>query len=395
MKSKKYVFLAVLFLFMSAYALAQPSNQSTIEELEAQVAELDKTFNVAARKYVSAYFDLSDQYYKIKDYEKAYANAVKGLRLDSYNMPMQYRAAEYEIKIKDYDLAYSRLNYIIEKNEDKKTVKAARKLLKKIPQGKIAELENLVIQPMYEKSILLVFYPGVEDVYKSSIAQRIEQEYKLTVKTADFMEAEDTGNCRSTWDEYLVGAVQSVIVNGSEAVIKQVLKAWGLTESDLETPAGREAFLMNVFYMSGYSEEDWLAFKSNYEDQYDANALIKQVKKSYKIDSDCFGILAVTAKDIYSGSENNNFLFGLASNNIAVMSLNRFVKYTDDKSIAMKRSVMQAFASTGHVLGIPRCSTPQCARAYPDSLAEQDAKDDVLCQICIKNVNELYASLKE
>ncbi|MBO4532231.1 MAG: hypothetical protein J5726_00840 [Treponema sp.] len=395
MKMKKCILFTALFLFIFARATAQQSNQNKIEELEAQVAELDKTFNVSARKYVSAYFDLSDEYYTIKDYEKAYTNAVKGLRLDSYNMPMQYRAAEYEINNQQYDLAYPRLTYIIEKDDEQKTAKAAKKLLKKIPKDKISELEKLVIQPMFEKSILVVFYPGVEDVYKSAIAQRIEQEYKLTVKTADFSEQENTGNLRNNWDDYLDETVNDVLSRSSEMSLEQILNAWNLTLSDLETSEGKEAFLVNLFLMLGYPEQDYLDFKAQYEDQYDANALINQVKKNYKIDSDCFGILAVTAKDIYSGSENNNFLFGLSSGNTAVMSLNRFVKYTDDKSIAMKRTVMQAFSSVGHVIGIARCSTPLCARAYPNSLAEQDAKDDVLCQTCINNVNKLYASLKQ
>ena len=395
MKLKKSILFATLFLFVFAQIIAQQSNHTKIEELEAQVTELDKTFNVSARKYVSAYFDLSDEYYKIKDYEKAYINAVKGLRLDSSNMSMQYRAAECEIKNKEYDLAYPRLTYIIEKNDDKNTVKAAKKLLKKIPQDKISQLENLVVQPMFEKSILVVFYPEVEDVYKTAIAQRIEQEYKLTVKTADFSEAENTNNLRNTWKDFLKETIQDIIDQNSPEAINSALNAMNITKEDLDTIEGMEFFLENLFYGWGYSEEDWTNLKTQHEPQYDANALIIQIKNNNKITSNCFGILAVTSKDIYSGSDNNNFLFGLASGNIAVMSLNRFVKYTDDKAVAMKRTVMQAFASVGHVIGIPRCSTPLCARAYPDSLAEQDQKNDVLCQTCINNVNKVYASLKQ
>ena len=347
-------------------------------------------FNVSARKYVSAYFDLSEEYYKLKDFDKAYENAVKGLRLDSCNMEMQFRAAEYEISKKKFDLAYPRINFIIEKSEDGKTIASAKKLLKKIPSDSIAELSQLAVQPKFDKTVLVVFYPGVEDIYKTAICQRIEQEYKLTVKTKDLNFEENNKNLRNGWNEYLSDTTERLIQDNSGDVVDNTLRALNITREDLETKEGKEYFLMNIFFMSGYSEEDWQKIKAGCEDQFDANSLIEQIRASTQIDSNCFGVLAVTPRDIYSGSAKNNFLFGLASKNIAVMSINRFVKYADFKELAIKRIVMQAFSSMGHVIGIPRCSTPRCARAYPESLEEQDKKNDVLCPTCIKNINAIY-----
>jgi predicted Zn-dependent protease len=34
------------------------------------------------------------------------------------------------------------------------------------------------------------------------------------------------------------------------------------------------------------------------------------------------------------------------------------------------------------MLGVPRCIDPMCARAYPASLEEHDAKGDKLCEVC-------------
>lgn len=390
MSTKKiFSFPVILFLIISAIVAASPKKNS-IDELEAQVQELDNMFNVSARKYVSAYFELSDEYYKQKDFDKSYENAVKGLRLDSCNMSMQFRAAEYEITNKKYDLAYPRITFIIEKSEDKKTIASAKKLFKKIPESNIADLSHLTVHPKYDKTVLIVFYPGVEDVYKSAICQRIEQEYKVTVKEKEFSSEEDATNLRDNWNEYLSDTTNQLIKENSEEAVNNTLKAMNLTREDLNSKEGKEYFLMNLFYMSGYSEQEWLEIKKSIEDQFDANYLIDQIKEANTIEADCFGILAVTAKDIYSGSETNNFLFGLASKNIAVMSINRFVKYADSKSLAMKRTVMQAFSSMGHVIGIPRCSIPLCARAYPESLQEQDKKNDVLCPVCIKNINMIY-----
>ena len=389
MDTKKLITLLGFLFLISGVIFAAPKN-SSIEELEAKVAELDKMFNVSARKYVSTYFELSDEYYKQKDFDNSYENAVKGLRLDSGNMEMQFRAAEYEINKKKYDLAYPRITFIIEKSEDEKTVESAKKLLKKIPSDSIKEFSKLTVHPKYDKTVLVVFYPGVEEIYKSVICQRIEQEYKVTVKTKEMTAAENEKNLRDGWNKYLTETTESLISQNSGDVVDNTLRALNITRDDLKTKEGKEYFLMNVFFMSGYSEQDWENIKSASNDQYDANSLIAQIKTSTPIDSNCFGILAVTSKDIYSGSETNNFLFGLASKNIAVMSINRFVKFADTKSVAMKRIVMQAFSSMGHVIGIARCSTPLCARAYPNSLEEQDKKNDVLCPTCIKNINAIY-----
>ncbi len=391
MLSKRKFIILFIFCVLTINIVAKSSSQSKIDKLEAEVKELDNSFNVSARKYVSAYFDLSDEYYKENNFDKAYENAIKGLRLDSYNLKMQLRAAEYEIQKQNYDLAYPRLIYILEKNEEEKIIESAENLLKRIPKSYVEKIENNTVQPMYKKTILLAFYPDVEDVYKKSITQRIEQEYKLTVETIDISFAENPKNLRDSWDDFLKETVNELIENNSEKALQNTLKSIKLTKKDLETKEGKEKFFLKVLNMSGYSKEYYESLKIQYEEQYDASVLISQIKNGITIKPECFGILAVTTKDIYSGEENNNFLFGLASKNVAVMSLNRFIKFTDDKSVAIKRTVMQAFSSVGHVIGIPRCSTPLCARAYPNSLLEQDEKHDVLCPTCIKNINSVYA----
>ena len=43
---------------------------------------------------------------------------------------------------------------------------------------------------------------------------------------------------------------------------------------------------------------------------------------------------------------------------------------------------MQAFSTAGYLLGLPRCTTAGCARAYRDSQAEHDAKDGTICPPC-------------
>ena len=374
--------LFAALVFTACNSVPPAASDEEVAALEAQVAELDKAFNVDARKYVSAYFDLAKAYQSRGEKDKAYQTAAKGLRLDSLNMDMQYKAAEYEVEKGDYDLAYPRLNAVIAKSDDKKLVAAARSLLGKIPQEYLQEAAGLAVSPMYNKKLLLAFYPGVEDVYKKALAQRIEDEFKISVECLELDIEESTKNSRDSYEEFLSETMENLITGNSPEAVANTLAYLGIAFDDLEDRETKEFFVKSVFLNSGYTQEDWDTLAAQYELQYDGNELMLQLMENCSLDKDCLGVLGVTTKDIYSGSPNNNFLFGLSSETVAVMSLNRFAKGEKDRALVTKRAVMQAFSSTGYIIGIPRCSTPLCARAYPNSLAEQDEKT----MFCVMNV---------
>lgn len=96
--------------------------------------------------------------------------------------------------------------------------------------------------------------------------------------------------------------------------------------------------------------------------------------------------LAVTSVDLYD--EDSNFLFGTAYNggSTGLMSAARFAAsfYADSqrRPRLIGRLLKQSLSSYGHMLGVARCSNPECARSYPHTLDEHDAKSDDLCQQC-------------
>lgn len=96
------------------------------------------------------------------------------------------------------------------------------------------------------------------------------------------------------------------------------------------------------------------------------------------------GYLGVTSLDIYA--KDYNFLFGWASPSGGIMSYHRFkADFNDEipnKERLVKRTIMQSLSSAGYIFGVERCTAPTCARAYPHSLAEHDAKDAKLCPAC-------------
>ncbi|HOF12452.1 MAG TPA: hypothetical protein PK248_07045, partial [Treponemataceae bacterium] len=62
-------------------------------------------------------------------------------------------------------------------------------------------------------------------------------------------------------------------------------------------------------------------------------------------------------------------------------------------SLYIKRTVMQALSSAGFVIDIPRCTTANCSRAYPNSLEEQDRKEAYLCDECLENLQNRYEEI--
>ena len=96
--------------------------------------------------------------------------------------------------------------------------------------------------------------------------------------------------------------------------------------------------------------------------------------------------LGVTRLDGFSGD--NNFLFGLAmtGGDHAIISYARFAadfgNDTPNRKRLVERTLKQALSSIGFMLDVKRCSDPRCARAYPNSLMEHDAKTRKLCKHC-------------
>ena len=84
----------------------------------------------------------------------------------------------------------------------------------------------------------------------------------------------------------------------------------------------------------------------------------------------------------------SNFIFGSGEigGHHAMMTYQRFTaqfnEENPDRKRLVERTLKQALSSCGFMLGVERCSTPTCARAYPHNLAEHDAKTTELCPAC-------------
>lgn len=97
-------------------------------------------------------------------------------------------------------------------------------------------------------------------------------------------------------------------------------------------------------------------------------------------------VLGVTALDLFGG--NSNYLFGVAATgrHVGVVSLARFrAAFNDEapkRARLVERLAKQSLSTIGLMIGVPRCNTPECARAFPQSLSEFDQKPQNLCPTC-------------
>ncbi|MHC4292488.1 MAG: hypothetical protein ACYSTR_09790, partial [Planctomycetota bacterium] len=94
--------------------------------------------------------------------------------------------------------------------------------------------------------------------------------------------------------------------------------------------------------------------------------------------------IGITKEDIYA--KDYNFLFGWGGKGYDIMSYHRFTAdFNNDKPnrpLLVKRTLKQCISSTFRTLGIQRCTSPTCARAYPNDLTEHDRKAVELCDWC-------------
>lgn len=96
--------------------------------------------------------------------------------------------------------------------------------------------------------------------------------------------------------------------------------------------------------------------------------------------------LALVPVDLYAGRA--NYLYGTAdvAGNYAVVSYYRFAASATGEppqsARLVVRTLKQLLSSTGFAINVSRCSDPGCARAYPRSLVEHDAKGTDLCDEC-------------
>jgi predicted Zn-dependent protease len=103
--------------------------------------------------------------------------------------------------------------------------------------------------------------------------------------------------------------------------------------------------------------------------------------------------LGITRNDIYAGDK--NYYFGWSDGDCSIVSYSRFLAIfnseTPERSRLLRRFHFQCLTSAGHVFGLERCMDSSCPLGYAQSVAEQDAKSDTICDTCRKGFDNAFA----
>ena len=108
-------------------------------------------------------------------------------------------------------------------------------------------------------------------------------------------------------------------------------------------------------------------------------------------------ILGIVDHDLYVPEL--NFVFGEASQRVAVISLTRlrqeFYNLPQDQSLFHKRALTEAVHELGHTYGLGHCENPRCVMFFSNSLIDTDRKGPEFCPKCKKDMlSSSYAGEK-
>jgi len=363
-----------------------------LRQLEAKVTLIDRLDNITANQYTDTYFQLGDAYYQHKQCDAATVAFEKGLRLDPWNYLYLLKLALLEFSNKGYPKAYRRLTVVADNCMDEKLCGLAKRYMTK-REFKDINKAIITLPDMRSYSLYLVSFNKTSAVLTSAVAARLAQDFRIHVEILSDTLIPDRKNQNDPREELFNETIAMSKSSSSRAEYQTMLKQVGLASDRNLTLADKAKI---VHYLCGKEkdgEQLWLSIIAIPE-QYDAEILLEQLEERYKYllgNERVLGVLALTSEDIYSTGL--NYVFGSARPKLGVVSYARFMDENTPIDIAVKRTVMQAFSTTGFMIEIPRCSTPNCARAFPNSLEEHDRKDDILCDECLENLKVKYREL--
>jgi predicted Zn-dependent protease len=265
-----------------------------------------------------------------------------------------------------------------------------------LQQIKKINIENTGMAPINLPGyyVYVATYPNLNLDVVDVLSARVSEEYGIEVRTINIGLMESEENIRDKQLDVYNEIIDDVYLRNSKDIIDNFFQQIGLSNNEMNTREGKRRFLYALLNQNDNGRRQWEEIEL-IKSQYSSDALLEQLSRrfrNYNNDPHCLGILGVTGNDIYENDY--NFLFGWARESLGVISYARFLLGNPTNEQFEKRTIMQALSSMGFVIGIPRCTDPTCARAYPNSLEEQDRKNDKLCNECRENLRRLYLGLK-
>lgn len=367
----------------------------TKAELEDIIAKLPEDNILKFDKYSSEIFSLASIYEREGNHEKAIHLYQKGLLGSPAKLEYHLALAKLLLKKGQEEKAANRLHKIIAFAEREELYKEAENILVAtgipIPEPAAQDPEHNHVEIV----LLPVGSPNMRILQELRAALQTEMKIPVSIANSGI----SLGTADRKWaDRYVDDLFERTKASLAGLQFDQVIEEAGLNHEELATFEGKKHFLHTYFSKMGAQGriaqlrfEEELQLMGN-QGQYRISRINQNIRLAFPFEKrpKVKGYIGVTEKDVYR--KGSNYLFGGTKGGYGVISYYRFTAEfngeNDNRPRLVARLLRQALSSGNFVLGIPRCDTPLCARAYPKNVTEQDAKSEKLCEICRTRLNE-------
>ncbi len=368
----------------------EPPSREQLEELVQKLPSDDIT---ELRHSVDKVFALAEIYEGEGKDEKAIELYEKALEADPANLPYQFKLARLLIahnRIKD---GISKLRYVYDFAEDDGLLLQTRDLL--------SSAKTEIIEPLarkdVEKNIEIVLVPmgNPSGQILSELRAALQDRLGIAVSISDH--AVDPGEADRKYADLIVSKVfSSVQQNLNQSQRDLIMQEFHIADGDLNSPKYQAHFIRAALSKSGEQGRQALRqFEAGLKKvgdsgQYNINRLAEGIKRTFPIDGreTVKAYLGITPVDLYMSC--CNFLYGGSDGIRGVISYYQFTAEHNGtkqcRPLVVARILKQALSTSNLIFDIPRCNNPYCARSFPSTLAEHDAKSDKLCPDCVKRL---------
>lgn len=356
-------------------------------ELEKDLEQISEDDPVQIRRNVDKLFSLALLYEKKGNDKKALELYEKALQADPADFVSQLKFAK--LLLKKGEQVIDRLQYIYRLAEDWEVIEETTVLLTDLKSKPVPVKSRTRVSKKVE--VVLVPFDNPNMQVMAELRAALQDRMGVLVTIADEMIDSGEPDWNSS-DQYILDTFTNITKNITKLQHRMLVKEVGLTDDKLKSPAYQESYIKAYLKKLGREgERAQKRFKDNVmqmhkEGQYNFTRLVEELHDVFPFDKSrtIKSYIGVTPKDIHS--EKSSSQYGISIGSYGMISYFHFAgrrnRERPNRPRLIDRLLKQALSSVNFTFSIPRCSTPYCARAFPHSMREHDAKSDELCPVC-------------
>jgi predicted Zn-dependent protease len=378
---------------------AVDTTEESVMELKDRAARVMRLRdNVEIRGEIEVIWALVDRLRESGATDEVLKYLVFGLKHDPWALKYQLWCAKLLASKGENEKAKEKAEVVFEYAETDALLNEARALLKKEPPAKIPKLKQLetaadalVLVPLGKVDVWLMW--KLRDSLQESLGIPVHvQDAKVPMPAFK----------RDRLQRIIKGFRERLLAQMGSAELKPVLAEMQVNREKLKSDEVVLDVLRKVTEMSGGRSavnrlNEFLEQSKGADKQWDIDDLLKNLGEHvHEHKRPRVSYMGVANVDAYWHDSNFIFGVGLIGRGYGVITYRRFTadfnEETPKQQRLVSRTLKQALSTAGFMYGIERCSNPTCARAYPNSLPEHDAKSTKLCATCRKGFQKVFSA---